>query len=144
MLLDSKKKVANSDAKARNYWYWFLSDATQRDLLPFFNDANPGWGYGVGDKFGGTAVIGPKNYPTWQFGDPATFCEAVPVVLPQFPTTYTTTQGPWPNAGDPMPSSGSPQTPASVPSSGTSPSSTSVSQTPASMPSSETSPSATT
>lgn len=48
--LTRKTKVGNNDQKADNYWYWFLSVSTQRDLTHFFNDNNS-WAYGVTDNF---------------------------------------------------------------------------------------------
>ena len=43
--LTHQTKVGNNDQKADNYWYWFLSVATQRDLTLFFN-ADTSWAYG--------------------------------------------------------------------------------------------------
>lgn len=62
--LTQKTKVGNSDEKADNYWYWFLSIATQRDLTHFFND-DYSWAYDVTNNFHGTNYVPLLNLPSW-------------------------------------------------------------------------------
>ena len=76
--LTQKTKVGNNDQKANNYWYWFMSVATGRDLTAYFNDQHPGWAYDVTNRFHGTEFIEPLHMPTWNSGEPATKCPAVP------------------------------------------------------------------
>jgi len=62
--LTQHTKVGNNDEKADNYWYWFMSVATQRDLTPFFND-NSSWAYGVSANFHGTNFVPTLGLKPW-------------------------------------------------------------------------------
>jgi hypothetical protein len=62
--LTQRTKVGNNDQKADNYWYWFLSVATQRDLLPFFNDPKS-WAYGITNNMHGTNFVPKLGLKPW-------------------------------------------------------------------------------
>ena len=62
--LTQKTKVGNSDEKADNYWYWFLSVVTAHDLTHYFND-DYSWAYGVSNNFHGTNYVPGLNLPSW-------------------------------------------------------------------------------
>ena len=74
--LTRQTKVGNNDQKADNYWYWFWSVATQRDLTEFFNNNNS-WAYGVTANMHGLNYVPQLGLPPWTAGQPARKCSTL-------------------------------------------------------------------